>query len=201
MVMTIFVVFAAIYVVFRWQHLRNEWNLARLSTKHMVLLVLVIWLIGLLVAWYAPQDVLARNAIAKIYTDIIGLIFPLARYSSRSAFPQVSMLYNAIVWPLLPVLILLCWRFFVSRKSGLLAKKKSEMKIRHYLFLLFVSAPLFVFLGLVALFFWHGGDTRNVEFGSSRIDLGWYGVLGPMSAALCLVLGVASFKKALTGKF
>ncbi len=200
MVMTVFAVFGAIYLMFRWQHMRNEWNLARLSTKCMILVVLAIWLLGLLVAWHVPQDVLSKNVIAKTYTDIVGLIFPLDRYSSKSAFPQVSMLYNAFVWPLLPVLILLCWRFFSSRKSGLLAKRKSEIKIQHYLFLLFISAPLFIALGLIVLFYWHGGDTRNVAFGSSRVELGWYGIIGPMGAALCFVLGAASLKKVFTGK-
>lgn len=161
---------------------------------------LLIWLVGLLVTLLSPADIINSSSIAKTYVDLIKIVLPINEYSKRSTFPQVTILYNAIIWILWPILFLLCWRFLTNRKTGLLSISKENIGFGHHIFLVFVSGPIFVLLGLAAFTFWHGGDTRNFAFGSSRVELGLYGIIVPMSSALCLALGIASFKKSLTGK-
>lgn len=200
MVMTVFSVFAVIYLAFRWRHLNGEWCSARPSTRHMIQGTFAIWLLGLLVAWYAPLDVLDISALARTYTNVIGFVFPIGYYSSKSGFSQVSILYNSIIWPSLPVLFILSWRYMATWKNGLLAKPSNKMTIADKVFLLFIGAPLFLVLGLFLLFFFHGGDTRNVAFGSSRIELGIWGLLIPTGVAGFIAMGLGALKKAISGK-
>lgn len=200
MVMTVFAIFVLIYLVFRWKHLKGEWNSARLSTRHMTRLTFAIWLLGLLVAWHAPLDVLDTYTIARSYTNIIGYVFPLDVYSSKSNYPQVSTLYNSIAWPLLPVLFVLSWRNILTWRGGVFSKDKSKLSISDHIILTFLAGPFFLVVGIFLLVAFHGGDTRNASFGSSRMDLALWGLTIPIGVAFFIAVGIASFKKSFLGK-
>lgn len=162
--------------------------------------VFLLWLIGLLVGWFVPIDILDRSSLAKTYVEIVSLVFPIQQYALKSHYPQVAQLYNAIIWMAFPWLFALQWQYLKTRKRGLLIKPANELRIRDRLFLLGFVSPFFLFWGCAALFLWNGNDTRLTAFASSRIQLGLLGLAIPWAAAMFMCWSIASIKKAILGK-
>lgn len=170
------------------------------TTLKWTLWVCCLWLIGLLVAWFAPIDVVERFSLANAYVKTISLVFPIQQYAQKSHYPQVAQLYNAIVWVAFPWLFALQWQYLKTRKRGLLIKPDAELRIRDRLFLVGFAAPFCAGLAYVALFHWIGNDTRLVSFASSRIQLGLLGLAIPWGAAIFSCWAIASIKKSILGK-
>ncbi len=171
----------------------------RRSTVWLLCAVGGIWLLGFLIANYAPEDVLTRSAVARGYVDLVVECWSrMAQYAQKSKFPQVALLYNAVVWLSLPMQVVLVWRYLKTRQTGLLVKPR--LKVTEY-FVLMVACLFYAAIGVVFLFFWNGSDVRTVNFASSRQSLGIFGMGIPFGVAASLTPVVASAKKMLTGKF
>lgn len=171
----------------------------RSSTLKMILAVAGIWLFGLVIAVYAPEDILDESIIARTYVDAVKWCWPLmGQYVQKSKFPQLAMLYNSVVWLALPLLAILTWRYLKTRKTGLLVKE--QLTIMEHL-LLILACLFYAAIGAVFLFFWNGTNTRLVDFASSRLSLGLWGMAIPFGAAAFLIPVFACAKKIFTGKF
>lgn len=171
----------------------------RRSSKQMLFAVGVIWLLGLLIALYAPNDVLARSWLARTYVDAFEFLWPLLRgYAQKSAFQEVALLYNSVVWLSLPLWAVLVWRYLKTRNSGLLVKDK--LSIVNWIALL-LGASFYAAIGVVFLIFWNGTATRLVDFAGSRLSLGVWGMVPPFGVAVFLTPVAASLKKLVTGRF
>jgi hypothetical protein len=176
------------------------------KTQWLVWIAFLDALLGFVVITVGSDDILGRHSWLNGYVQLIGHIFPLEQYVSRSPFGDVARLYNAIVWPALPVHFALLWTWFrksegrpEARYDAPLFRVKPRLTVANRI-LLAVLAPVFLILGVGALLYWHGGDTRLVHFGTSRMQLAVLGILGPVSSATGLSLGCAALKKALFGR-
>lgn len=169
----------------------------RRSTIWLLFSVACIWLLGLFIANHAPEDILIQSSIARSYVDFTTWCWPrIEQYAQKSKFPQVALLYNAVIWIALPMLSVLVWRYLKTRQAGLLVKQ--TLRVTEY-FVLIVACLFYAAIGVSFLFFWNGSDVRIVNFATSRQSLGIFGMGIPLSVAAFLTPVVAGAKKILTG--
>ena len=166
--------------------------------------LILVWLIGFFVAAFSPENVLGTHPFLSNYVDLINVFLPVSRYASKSHFPQIALLYNAIILPFFPLYLALSWRYWLAQTKGGLAirlqKDIKQFSFGDYCFLLLLVIPFFSLLGLAGLFVWSGGDTRMSSLASSRLQLRLIGICIPLFTG-CLFAGAAlSIKKLIFGK-
>lgn len=158
-----------------------------------------VWLLGLLIATRAPNDVLDTYPLLKGYVELMNNFVPVYQYSSKSHFPQVAQLYSAFTYPFYPLYLSLGWMYWRRQTKGGLAirlqKNIDEFTFGDYCFLLFFAIPFFCILGWVFLFIWNGSDTRMASLGSSKLQLGLIGIFIPMVSAYFFVGAALAIKK------
>jgi len=155
-------------------------------------------LIGALVAWFAPLDVLDQSAALRSFTDLMGGIFPtVVGYKKSSKFPQVSALYFSLMFLLGPIWL---WKSLTTLRHTLL---RAEARI--WTLPRFVRAPLvivfsgliFVGLALASFFLNPGYDFHVMPINSSRFALGIWGVFFTLCPWMLLAGYVVSVRRAL----
>jgi len=158
-----------------------------------------VWLLGLLIATRAPNDVLDTYPLLKGYVDLMNNFVPVYLYSSKSHFPQVAQLYNAVILPFYPLYLALGWMYWRRQTRGGLAvrlqKNIEEFTFGDYCFLLFFAIPFLSIIGWVLLFIFNGSDTRTASLGSSKLQLGLIGIFVPMVSAYFFVGAALAIKK------
>jgi len=135
-------------------------------------------LIGALVAWFAPLDVLDQSAALRSFTDLMGGIFPtVVGYKKSSKFPQVSALYFSLMFVLGPIWFwktLSISRRTVRQPSGKIWSLPRPLRVPVVLLL---GGALFIGLPAFQLFFNPGYDLHVMPISSSRLSLGIWGPL------------------------
>jgi hypothetical protein len=169
------------------------------TTLSLFTIIILVWLIGFFVAVFSPENVLSTYPFLSNYVDLINVFLTVKRYSSKSHFPQIALLYNAIILPFFPLYLALGWRYWLAQTKGGLAirlqKDIKQFSFGDYCFLLFFAIPLLSMVGWAALFIWNGSDTRMASIGSSRFQLGLIGIFIPLLSALLFAGAVLSIKK------
>lgn len=159
-----------------------------MSHKKLFACLAVLWMSGIFVALFAPLDVLTGS---ELLGGLCGFLFSLIDMCDlilmKSSFPEVSVVYFFIIWLSFPFWFLVLWRWMLrqvgGRGGGLIFKE--NLSPANKVALIFIS-PIWVFLLYVVVVLYDGGDSRLFKLGSSRIQLGFWGMVVPAStAALC----------------
>ena len=140
--------------------------------------ILAIWFLGFAVGAFAPTTVLADNWVLHQYVSAMSFIAnPKGLMAARSTFPEVSALYHAVICWSLPFWFLVWWKWMNSQvgvdKTSMIFKVKLSLWNRLVLLLLM---PLWLFLTYAGFNLNHGGDTRMIAFGTSRLQLAIFGM-------------------------
>ncbi len=146
--------------------------------------IFVIWLLGFLVGVFASTTVLTDNRALQKYVSAMSFIAnPKGLIATKSTFPEVSAMYHAVVCWGLPFWFLVWLKWMNSQvgvsKTGVLFKTNLSWWNRLLLLLL---VPFWLIMIYVVFNFNHGGDTRMIEFGTSRLQLALFG----MGFQLCI---------------
>jgi hypothetical protein len=118
----------------------------------------------------------------------------------------MARLYNAVVWPALPIHYALWWAWLKNAQGRSDAgydvpmfRMKPKLSSADRI-LLGVLGPVFLILGVGMFIYFDGGNTRLVNFGTSRVQLAIFGALGPITSAAGICVGLAGLKKAALGR-
>ena len=156
----------------------------------------VLWLAGGLVALFVPEDVLDMAVIRSYLSLVLPFANPKGLMASRSDFPQVTLVYNAVVVWSLPAWVAVWWKWMngqVGRdESGILFRRRLSLGNRLGLVVLL---PLWMGLAYAGLTLNHGGDARLFAFGTSRVQLALFGMASPLAGATALVLAAFTVKR------
>lgn len=157
----------------------------------------VIWLLGLLVGLFAPITILSDNWVLQAYVSAMVFVTnPKGLMGTKSLYPEVSALYYAITIWSLPLWTLVSWKWMNSQvgsnKTDMIFKVHLSIANRLTLLLLL---PLWIFLTYAGFSLNHGGDTRMIAFGTSRLQLAVFGVAIQVSVALTLSVALFSAKR------
>jgi hypothetical protein len=161
----------------------------RLVRRH-YLVFGITWAIGFAVAVFAPDDVLARHAGLQSFVDHLAIAIPsLKVMGSRSDFPEVTRLYHAVAWLFVPFYALLMLRSML-RRDGRVLKEDARAYLDEYslktisvvVLLQLMFAAILVFL----LDYDDGRDIYGSQFNTSRLFLGFFGLITPLAAALAI---------------
>lgn len=169
----------------------------------------LIWgpaVLGLLVAVFVPVNVFTTYTHAKAYYEYVKYFLPMIeRHAQFSDFPNVARLYFSVVWPLLPLqIIMVCIRYIRCCENQVVARFISDvarLKITNSISLpLKVWAPFaFVALlvgGIWALFYlgkdpsFCQGCVNTNRFGMALI----HSVLVPWAFGLLFAVGLIWFR-------
>ncbi len=98
------------------------------------------WVLGIIVALVTPDDILSRSILLRDYTEWFADIFPyMNRAAARSAFPEVTLFFHAVMWTIAPVW--LGMSFMMPADKMISFKKQKERR-----WLLLFLYPLFLWL-------------------------------------------------------
>ena len=62
------------------------------------------WVLGIIIALITPDDILSRSILLRDYAEWFADIFPyMNRAAARSAFPEVTLFFHAVMWTIAPV--------------------------------------------------------------------------------------------------
>ena len=62
------------------------------------------WALGVVIALVTPNDLLSRSGLLQGYTGWFANLFPyMNRAAARSAFPEVTLFFHAVMWSIAPV--------------------------------------------------------------------------------------------------
>lgn len=130
------------------------------------------WVLGIIIALITPDDILSRSILLRDYAEWFADIFPyMNRAAARSAFPEVTLFFHAVMWTIAPVWLGI-W-LLIKPDTRLYEKQK-----KHRLFMIFA---LMTMLGLLIFMlkysFTSDSLTRSQLIMSySRLGLGFVGV-------------------------
>jgi hypothetical protein len=162
--------------------------------------ILVVWILGAFVGVLAPETVLTDNVMLQNYVSAISIVTdPKHLIGTKSSFPEVSTLYHSVVYWGFPFSLLLWWCWMneqlQNNKTDMIFKPTLSFGNRLTILLLL---PLWLFLTYVSFNLNHGGDTRIIAFGTSRIQLALFGMVFQFGMTGMLVLSIFSVKRLLT---
>ena len=148
-------------------------------------------LIGALVAWFAPLDVLDQSAALRSFTEVMGGIFPtVVGYKKSSKFPQVSALYFSLMFLLGPIWF---WKSLTTLRHTLFrtdGKIWSLPRLLRVPLVIFLSGALFIGLPVFQVFLNPGYDLHIMPINSSRASLG---IWAPISTTFPWMMFAAFF--------
>lgn len=162
--------------------------------------IVAIWFLGFIVGVFAPTTVLADNWALQKYVSAMSFVAnPRGLIATKSTYPEVSALYHAVVFWSLPLWLLVWWKWMNSQlglnKTDMIFKARLSFGNRLTLLILL---PLWVFLAFAGFGLNHGGDTRMVAFGTSRIQLAMFGMAVHLGVAGMLTVTLFSIKRLFT---
>ena len=154
-----------------------------------------------MVAFFAPVDILTRTDIFGKYCDFFFKILNTCNlHYAGSSFPEVATVYFFIIWFSFPFWFFILWAWMLSQigkgGGGVIFKKNLNAINKVALICLL---PIWFFLLYVVVVLYGGGDSRLFALGSSRMQLGLWGMAVPASAAALSSLIVFTIKRVLRG--
>lgn len=149
--------------------------------------MLVLHIVGALIAWFAPVDVLGQYPVLRSLASIAGDISPVVNSAAKkSAFPEVAELYFAVMYISMPVRVFDGVRIFYLERNYTLEKIRASLRGR---ILVSFSLIFFFCFGVVALLFGRPYYEINImPISQSRI---WLGLIGPIFAGGMEVFGIS----------
>jgi hypothetical protein len=149
--------------------------------------ILMLHIVGAVVAWFSPVDVLERYGIIESFVSRMGSVFPVIGAAMEvSKFPGVTGLYFSIMYLFLPVRIVESAKAFYENRTCTFNKingvvwKKIVVSIGVIFFFLF---------GVISIVFSRSYYEINiVPISQSRL---WLGLVGPIFAGGAEGFGVA----------
>ncbi|WP_175704807.1 hypothetical protein [Burkholderia ambifaria] len=149
--------------------------------------MLALHFVSALMAWFAPEDILARYQALGEFASYMENIFPvIGEAIVRSAFPEVTGLYFAIMYVFLPLRIIDSTRAFYADRD------KTFEKIRGFFWKrIFASIGVVVFFGfgvVTVLFGRPYYEINVIPISKSRFLLG---LVGPLFAGGAEAFGIA----------
>jgi hypothetical protein len=162
--------------------------------------IVIIWSLGFVVGAFAPTTVLADHWVLQQYVSAMSFVAnPRELIATKSTYPEVSALYHAVIFWSLPLWFLVWWKWMNSQlglnKTDMIFKARLSFGNR---LTLLVLLPLWVFLTFAGFNLNHGGDTRMIAFGTSRIQLAMFGMAFQLGVAGTLALALFSIKRLFT---
>lgn len=158
-------------------------------------------LLGALIAWFAPQDVLERVPALQALVDAVRRVYlPLQRYAGKSSFPQVTALYFSLMVLHAPLHAIYIGREFArtfeSRRAKVLASPETA-RVAAWI----TNLVLLPFAVIYSLYWDPGRVLAVTPLHDSRFALGVVGWLYAGGAAFMLVGAIGhSVHERLTGK-
>ena len=134
------------------------------------------WVLGIIIALITPDDILSRSILLRDYAEGFADIFPyMNRAAARSAFPEVTLFFHAVMWTIAPVWL----GILFMMPNDKIIPFKNQMERR---WLLLFWYPLFlwllIFVGHFLMF--TSPDLTRIEkiMSFSRFGLGFSGTAG-----------------------
>lgn len=140
--------------------------------------MMMLHIVGVLIAWIAPIDVLTRYPALRSLVLFIGEIFPVVNSAvERSTFPEVTGLYFSVMYASMPLRVFDGVRFAYFERNYTLGKIRASMRSRIEVS---IFIPFLLCFGVVALTFGRPYYEINVfPISESRFLLG---LVGPIFA-------------------
>lgn len=152
-------------------------------------------LAGLLIALYAPENILDQLPVLKPFTQLMSTIFPpIEYYALKSKFPQVSELYFSLMWVFSPLHFYYLNADFRAQRFEWARKwKRIEFDVpyhgfKQYANRIFITVFLMPVLIIVGLFYNKGYDFNLLPINSSRTALGLFGFWFAGAGSFALLL-------------
>lgn len=168
-----------------------------ISFRAVMMLIFVIWVVGALIALLAPLDIIASNAFARLFVSMTSSVFnPSGLLGKKSDFPEVSIFYFSVVWLSFPLWFMLAWRWAKQMVGNPKSKGGIVFKVRLSIFdrlLIIAFTPLWILIAHSAYFFNLGQNIWLLDFGTSRLHLGLFGIIVPAGVGFllaCAIFGV-----------
>jgi len=143
-------------------------------------LLLAPMLLLVLIALFAPANVLDQWPVAKAFTDWMQVKLPfINRHADSTSYPQLALLVNCLTVALFPVLSLV-WlvQSFVNYPK-LLARNRAtkRLDVKTHLFIIVISLPftavmLYVMVGVAGDPSWAKGFTTHNRVGLAMLGAG-----------------------------
>ena len=144
----------------------------------------ITWLAGLMAALFVPENILSASPALTLLVDVFSFAFPIKQFSSKSSFHDAAVVYYLVTLPSFPFLCRLTSTWLhKTPKRGVIVSLK-----------LFFGAIVFGSLFPIWWFLFFGQDTRYFNLGSSRLDLGVFGMFWPANVAFSIIIICAIFK-------
>ena len=155
--------------------------------------ILGLHLLGALIAFLAPLDVLSQSAAAKALVDAVSSVVPLpVNFTKHSAFPQLQQLYGAAMLISAPWWLWVWLRGPYQEKQVQRMRERAQGRVSVQLILIFftLAAPFATYLYL----YWvTPTDFHLVPFQSERWALAIFGPIFYCWAPVApLVLAISS---------
>lgn len=111
--------------------------------------MMMLHIVGALIAWCAPIDVLGRYPTLRSLVLFLGEIFPVVNSAvERSIFPEVTGLYFSVMYASMPLRVFDGVRFAHLERNYTFWKIRASMRSRIGVL---ISVPLLLCFGVVAL--------------------------------------------------
>jgi hypothetical protein len=182
-----------------------------------IVCVAVIWLAGLLIALWLPENALDRYPAVAVFVHLVSYIFPVDRYTQGTIFHDVAAVYYSVTCLALPFASRLIFNglrnhIYYYRKHHYrhgvpkyktLYMDREQLQFGDYLLCIF-QLIVFTLVFLMA-WFYNGQDLHSERYsvfmniGTSRLDLGLFGMFFPVVGVMCLSMELLLIKKLITG--
>jgi hypothetical protein len=181
-----------------------------------IICVAVIWLAGLLVALWLPENALDIYPAMAVFVHLVSYIFPVERYTQGTIFHDVAAVYYSVTCLALPFASRLIFNYFRNYINNYIERHRNgfpryttmtldreQFRFRDYLLCIIQLMVLtLLFLGV---WFYNGQDIHSERYsvfmniGTSRLDLGLFGMFFPVCGFMCLSIELLLIKKLVIG--
>lgn len=137
--------------------------------------ILGLHLLGALIAFFAPLDILSQSAAAKAFVDAVSAVVPMvANFTKHSTFPQILQFYGAVMLVTVPWWVWVWFRGPYQEMQVQRMRERAEGRaaLQILLILFAVSAPFAMY---VYLFVVTPTDFNFAPFQSERWALAIFG--------------------------
>lgn len=101
------------------------------------------WVLGIIIALITPDDILSRSILLRDYAEWFADIFPyMNRAAARSAFPEVTLFFHAVMWTIAPVWLGV-W-LLIKPDAGLYEKQRKHRWFLFFWILIFLLVIIYV---------------------------------------------------------
>lgn len=169
--------------------------------------IFVIWGFSLAAALWAPLDIMDRSSLLRMYASFKRETLGMPGFD-KSSFPGLSELYFSIIWLTAPFIFVLFF-IFHNEKIGVILPHAKKPKLLAKITLNFmdkikIAIMIILFSPLLSIgVFNRGQDIRMISLGTSRLELGLFGIIVPFVCMLILstmIFGLSRIIKIDSGK-